>query len=90
MVDKLESHILNLESRFKMPQRFVIPADNAGAAALDIARATTRRGERRIVELRASGGMRNDFVLQYVNRLGDLLFTLARYEEAIISIDNTQ
>ncbi len=81
MADRLEERIGGLESRVKMPDEFVIPAGNAGAACLDIARATIRRAERRLVELRGDGSLRNEHILRYVNRLADLLFTLARYEE---------
>jgi len=39
-----------------------------------------RRAERRIVGLQQSGSLTNPEVLRYVNRLSDLLFTLARVD----------
>jgi cob(I)alamin adenosyltransferase len=42
-----------------------------------------RRGERRVVELREAGLLDNSEVLKYLNRLADLLFVLARYQEAV-------
>ena len=40
-----------------------------------------RRAERRVVALKERGAVKNDEVLKYLNRLADLVFTLARYEE---------
>jgi cob(I)alamin adenosyltransferase len=65
----------------KIPLRgFVIPGTTPGSAALDIARTVARRAERRIValarEAEVSVPLRN-----YMNRLSDYLFMLARAEE---------
>jgi cob(I)alamin adenosyltransferase len=63
-----------------LPQTFVVPGANPVSASLDVARAVTRRAERRVVELRDSGTTVNDAVLLYLNRLSDLLFVLARIQ----------
>jgi len=81
MVQKLEDLIDEFESRVEMPREFVIPGGSVSSATLDIARATIRRAERRSVDLRDAGEIENQHVLGYMNRLADLLFTLARYEE---------
>jgi cob(I)alamin adenosyltransferase len=66
---------------------FILPGGSAAAAQLHHARCVCRRAERRLVELalsapgsldRAGGGPIRVKALQYVNRLGDLLFVLAR------------
>jgi len=83
MTQRLENWINEFEAKVKMPDAFVIPGGRgAGSAALDMARAIIRRAERRIVSLKQSGVAVNDEVLKYINRLADLLFTLARYQEA--------
>ncbi|MFH0810258.1 MAG: ATP:cob(I)alamin adenosyltransferase, partial [Pseudomonadota bacterium] len=82
MADDLEKEIVRLEGQIEMPKSFVIPGANPGSAALDMARAIVRRAERRLVTLQDKGDMNNEAILQYVNRLADLLFVLARYEEA--------
>lgn len=81
MVQRLEAAIDGLEGEMEMPRVFVIPGASAGGAALDLARTIIRRVERRVVELRDDGKVPNERVLQYLNRLADLVFTLARYEE---------
>jgi cob(I)alamin adenosyltransferase len=47
-------------------------------AALDLARTTVRRAERRAVALSEAGGLADSQVLPYLNRLADLLFVAAR------------
>lgn len=81
MVQRLEAAIDELEGEMEMPRVFVIPGASAGGAALDLARTMIRRAERRVVELKDDGKVPNERVLQYLNRLADLVFTLARYEE---------
>jgi cob(I)alamin adenosyltransferase len=61
---------------------FVIPGETLPSAALDLARAIVRRGERLAARLYHDGVIANAEVLRYLNRLSDLLFVLARYEEA--------
>jgi len=58
---------------------FVIPGDNPGAAALDLARTTTRRAERNLLRLAEKEEV-NQNVLICVNRLSDLCFILERVE----------
>ena len=81
MVDELETMIDDFEVRAEMPQAFVVPGASPGAAALDMARAILRRAERRVVDLTQAGEVKNEEVGRYVNRMADLLFTLARWEE---------
>ena len=81
MVQRLETLINEFEAKAKMPDAFVIPGGaSPGSAALDVARTIIRRAERRVVALKEAGLVKNDEVLKYLNRLADLIFTLARYE----------
>jgi cob(I)alamin adenosyltransferase len=57
------------------------------AAALDVARTTCRRAERRVVALHEAGQLRNDEIVVFLNRLSDLLWLMARWSETPRSQD---
>lgn len=81
MVAELEKIINELEAKIELPRSFIIPGANPGSAWLDLIRTVIRRGERRVVTMRQNDEIKNDAILSYLNRLADLLFMLARYEE---------
>ena len=81
MVERLEHLIDELSAKVHLPRSFIIPGASAASAAMDMARTILRRAERRVVSLKESGLLVNDEVLRYINRLSDLLFMLARYED---------
>jgi cob(I)alamin adenosyltransferase len=56
---------------------FILPAGTSVAAALHLARTVCRRAERSVVQLAHSDPVPELFLV-YLNRLSDLLFTLAR------------
>lgn len=58
---------------------FIVPGGSPGAAVLHAARTVCRRAERSVVRLREREGV-DPVILQYLNRLSDLLFCLARLE----------
>jgi cob(I)alamin adenosyltransferase len=60
---------------------FTLPGANPASAKLHIARAVCRRAERRLAGLARRDG-KGAALLRYMNRLSDLLFLLAREEEA--------
>jgi len=78
MITALEREIDGLEAEHSMPAEFVIPGETMGGAALDLARTTVRRAERRAVALTNAGALPNSQVVPYLNRLADLLFVVAR------------
>ena len=78
MVAALEREIDDLETIVEQPKEFVLPGESATGAALDLARTTVRRAERRSVALAEAGGLPESHVLAYLNRLADLLFVMAR------------
>jgi cob(I)alamin adenosyltransferase len=82
VIDTLESNINELEAEIEMPKAFVIPGATIASSWLDFSRAIIRRAERAVVRLKEKNELRNELILQYLNRLADLLFTMARYEEA--------
>ena len=82
MVASLEELIDDHVARTSMPKEFVVPGETRASAAIDLARAIVRRCERRVVALSREGLVPDGEVLRYLNRLADLLFVLARHEEA--------
>ena len=81
MVDKLEKTTDALSDKIELPREFVMPGGSPAGAAIDLARSTVRRAERRTVELMDNGLLTNTEIPRYLNRLSSLLFVLARYEE---------
>jgi cob(I)alamin adenosyltransferase len=77
MLDALEAHVDLVESKFEVPKAFVVPGQNRGAAALDVARAVARRAERHAVAA-ATG---DSLAIPYLNRLSSLLWAMARWAE---------
>lgn len=77
MVAALEGLIDTYSERFEPPTEFVVPGETKVAAWLDLARTVVRRAERHA--LSAAGD--DSAVVPYLNRLSDLLWTLARWQE---------
>ena len=80
-VEKLETEIDRLEQEIEPLKTFVLPGGNAAAAALHHARTVCRRAERSVVTLQVNEPV-DPAVVQYLNRLSDLLFTMARVANA--------
>ena len=87
-VQRLEDLIDDFEAKVDMPREFIIPGACVSSAALDVARTVIRRAERKAVALKEAGQLVNEEVLKYLNRLSDLVFTLARYQEKVTNGDN--
>jgi cob(I)alamin adenosyltransferase len=82
MVTALEPLIDTITTRFEAPTEFVLPGENRVAAALDLARTVVRRAERASVTATTVGWIESDSqVVPYLNRLADLCWTLARWQE---------
>ena len=78
MVERISAVIFDLEKdKTLYPKDWVIPGKNQASAALDLARTTCRRAERRV----AAATDTNPEIVRYLNRLSDLCWILARYAE---------
>jgi cob(I)alamin adenosyltransferase len=78
-VAELERAIDDGDSELEPLRAFIVPGGTPKAAALHVARTVCRRAERRVVQLADDAGMEiPSVVVIYLNRLSDLLFTLAR------------
>jgi cob(I)alamin adenosyltransferase len=87
MVTSLEKTIDSLEEEFEMPKVFILPGGSQASAAIDLARCVIRTAERRVVAMAEADVLTNGLIMAYLNRLGDLLFVLARYEDRDIPIE---
>lgn len=82
MVENMEPIIDEVTTRFEPLRDFVIPGENRVAAALDFARTVVRRAERETVSAANQGWLETDsFAIPYLNRLADLVYTFARWQE---------
>lgn len=81
----LEAMIDRSEAELEPLRQFILPAGTRAATALHVARGVCRRAERRVVTLqRISEEPISGEVGQYLNRVGDLLFVLARHANALM------
>ncbi|MFH1746745.1 MAG: cob(I)yrinic acid a,c-diamide adenosyltransferase [Planctomycetota bacterium] len=62
-------------------KNFILPGGTPAAAALHVARTICRRAERATVALAAEEPV-TPFALKYLNRLSDMLFVMARFQNA--------
>ncbi len=78
---KYLEHIVDLETEINGPMRsFVVPGVNPSSAALHVARTIVRRAERKITTLAKEQPVREE-LRQYINRLSDACYAMARIEE---------
>jgi len=84
-IDEIEATIDRLDAQLPALRSFILPGGTAAAAAFHVARAICRRLERHIVALHRREPL-GELPLRYVNRLSDLLFVLARAENARASV----
>ncbi len=82
MVDRLTDIVDDLEKNHHIVfKHWATPGRSLASAALDIARTTCRRAERRVVGLADSAEYVNPEAIRYLNRLSDVLWLFARYAE---------
>ena len=78
-IAELERAIDDGDAELEPLRAFIIPGGTPKAAALHVARTVCRRAERRVVQLQGEGDAEiPQLAVIYLNRLSDLLFTLAR------------
>ncbi|MBW3593969.1 MAG: cob(I)yrinic acid a,c-diamide adenosyltransferase, partial [Actinobacteria bacterium] len=82
MTEQAEADIDRLLEMHPLRPEFILPGETMGSAGLDLARSTIRRAEREAVAMNRHGLVPDDEILRYLNRVSDLLFALARFQEA--------
>jgi cob(I)alamin adenosyltransferase len=78
--ERLEAVIDRLQPALPPLHNFILPGGASGSAWLHFARAVCRRAERLAFRTARQEGDVNSDLLVYANRLSDLLFVLARFE----------
>jgi cob(I)alamin adenosyltransferase len=75
-ITRLERCIDRLDAEIPALRRFILPGGSSAGALLHLARTVCRRAERRVIGLGPNAV--EPAVIIYLNRLSDLLFTMAR------------
>lgn len=78
---KLDALVAEIEAQQVSFKGWATPGATVCSAALDVARTTARRAERRVVALHEAGQLQNPEAIIYLNRLSDLLWLFARWVE---------
>lgn len=77
-VAEMEAWIDALDAELDALTTFILPGGTVLGAQLHVCRTVCRRAERAVTHLASDQPELNEVVLPYMNRLSDLLFTLAR------------
>jgi cob(I)alamin adenosyltransferase len=88
-VVSLEEAIDRYDAQLAPLTAFILPGGSPAAAQLHVARCVCRRAERHLVELSAAELLPSELV-QYLNRLSDLLFVLARVVNKANRVDDVK
>lgn len=83
--EELEGYIDQFESRLEELKNFILPGGTKAASYMHLARTVCRRAERIVTTLNKTVEIGPDLMV-YLNRLSDLLFVLARYENRVNNI----
>lgn len=87
--DQLERQIDVMTENLQPMKHFVLPGGSRTSAYLHLARTVCRRAERSVVRLSAlPGEVVSQWVIIYLNRLSDYLFTMARLANQLENIDD--
>ena len=76
-VARLDEALATYNARLPRLQEFILPGGTRSAALAHVSRTVARRAERSVIALAATQPI-HDAPRQYLNRLSDLLFVLAR------------
>lgn len=86
-VEELERHLDRNSEKVKPMASFILPGGTELASRLHIARTVCRRVERIVVELGETEPL-GQYIVQYLNRLSDLLFAMAREANQDAGVDD--
>jgi cob(I)alamin adenosyltransferase len=81
MTAQLEKLVKEIEAQNVSFKGWATPGATPNSAALDVARTTCRRAERRVCDLNETSELKNPEIIIFLNRLSDLLWVFARWEE---------
>ena len=86
---KIEIAIDETDSSLSSLERFILPGGSELAAYFHLARTVSRRAERRLVSLAAHEAL-GEFDIQFLNRLSDLFFVLARRANQLAGVNDVE
>src|SRR5699024_5257685 len=78
MITYLEEQIDRYTEEAPALEKFILPGGSKAAATLHIVRTVARRSERLVVSLMKEDDTTSELALQYLNRLSDYCFAVAR------------
>jgi cob(I)alamin adenosyltransferase len=81
LTEKLDRLVKEIESQSISFRGWSTPGTTVNSAALDVARTTCRRAERRVCALHEAKQLQNPEIIVYLNRLSDCLWLMARWVE---------
>lgn len=85
LTEKLDVLVKEIEAQKVSFHGWATPGDTENSAALDVARTTCRRAERRVCALHEADQLRNPDIIIYLNRLSDVLWLMARWVETQVT-----
>lgn len=85
-VDWLSRLSTDFEALLKPESEFIIYGETKVSSILDVGRAVSRRAERLVTKMKSRKMLINLKILEYLNRLSDVLYLLARYEEKKVHV----
>lgn len=88
-ITQLENWIDELDEKLPALTAFILPGGAPAGATLHQARTVCRRAERHTVALKLENPVSDEIII-YLNRLSDLLFVMARYENQEAGEKETQ
>jgi cob(I)alamin adenosyltransferase len=88
-IEALERWIDEMDEDLARLEAFVLPGGSPGGAGFHVARTVCRRAERHVVGLLDDQPDLAEVVVPYLNRLSDLLFTLARWTNLHAGVADT-
>ncbi|HSC53339.1 MAG TPA: cob(I)yrinic acid a,c-diamide adenosyltransferase [Phnomibacter sp.] len=86
-VELLEKAIDKMNEQLPEMRSFILPGGHSTISHIHIARCVCRRAERLCVQLEVEGSFVEPLVLQYINRLSDYLFVLARFAGHLLKVE---
>lgn len=86
-INRFEEEIDLFNDKVPPMKVFILPGGSKGASYLHLARTVTRRCERLAIDLREQVEFDDNLII-YLNRLSDLLFVLARYENFVNNVED--
>jgi cob(I)alamin adenosyltransferase len=86
-IQLLEKEMDRMDDQLPPLKHFILPGGHPAVSACHVCRTVCRRAERLAVALAQSGEPVEDLAIQYLNRLSDYFFILARYLAHILGAE---